>query len=167
MARTAFVSKKTISKPSDSKKTIPKPSLSPPRPSPQKLSLKKPLLTKSARKHSMAVQKPTIVSTPINKPKFRRKSAVLTQIKYFQNYTNLLVSKLPFSRMVREIILNSTRGGESYRFTRTSLLAIQEAFEAFIVSLFEDANHCAVHANRVTLFMKDIDLVKKISKQQW
>jgi len=41
-------------------------------------------------------------------------------------------------------------------------LAIQEAAEAYMTSLFEDANLCAIHAKRVTLMSKDIDLARRI-----
>lgn len=79
----------------------------------------------------------------------------------------MLVSKLPFSRIVREIIQGLSKHAQTFRFTRTALLALQEAFEAFIVTTFEDANMCAAHAKRVTLFEKDIDLVSKLNKKGW
>lgn len=167
MARTAFAFKKSVKKTPLAKKSPTKTPVLPPSPSPSKKSLppKKPLLTKSARKRSLSVKKPIIVTPSIFKTKPRRRSAVLTQIKYFQNYTNLLVSKLPFSRLVRQIIQGLSKNAKIYRFSRNALLALQEAFEAFIVTLFENGNMCAAHAKRVTLFEKDINLVKKLTNQ--
>ncbi len=42
------------------------------------------------------------------------------------------------------------------------MLALQEASEAFLVHLFEDANYCAIHRNRKTVFPKDVQLVQRI-----
>ncbi|KAG1935270.1 histone H3 [Pimephales promelas] len=36
------------------------------------------------------------------------------------------------------------------------------AAEAFLVRLFSDANHCAIHAKRVTLYPRDIQLARRI-----
>ncbi|KAM0674318.1 hypothetical protein GVAV_002395 [Gurleya vavrai] len=77
------------------------------------------------------------------------------------------MSKLPFSRYVRETVMDISKDKRAYRFTRTSILALQEAFEAYIVSLLEDSNLCAQHAKRVTLHEKDVNLVKKLSGKRY
>ena len=41
-------------------------------------------------------------------------------------------------------------------------MALQEAAEAYLISLFEDGNLCAIHTKRVTLMPKDIQLAKRI-----
>lgn len=88
--------------------------------------------------------------TPGTKRKrFRPGTKALKDIRYYQKTTSLLIRKLPFCRLVREI----TQDNEYYRtrWTAEALVALQEACEAFIVGLFEDVNLCALHAKRVTI----------------
>ena len=42
------------------------------------------------------------------------------------------------------------------------LFILQEASEAYLVGLFEDTNLCAIHAKRVTIMPKDIQLARRI-----
>jgi histone H3-like centromeric protein A len=51
---------------------------------------------------------------------------------------------------------------EEFRFQSQALQALQEASEAFLVHLFEDTNLCAIHAKRVTIMQKDIQLARRI-----
>jgi histone H3 len=69
---------------------------------------------------------------------------------------------VPF-RLVREIQQSITRG--EYRWQATAILALQEAAEAHLVSLFEDCNLCAIHAKRVTIMVKDMQLARRIRGQ--
>ncbi len=48
------------------------------------------------------------------------------------------------------------------RWQSHAIMALQEAAEAFLVHLFEDANLCAIHAKRVTVMQKDIQLARRI-----
>lgn len=48
------------------------------------------------------------------------------------------------------------------RFTGDALKALQEACEGYLTGLFEDANLCAIHARRVTVMKKDLDLARRI-----
>ena len=48
------------------------------------------------------------------------------------------------------------------RFQANALLALQEASEAYLTGIFEDSNLCALHANRVTIMKKDMDLARRI-----
>lgn len=57
-------------------------------------------------------------------------------------------------------------GGTSLRFQESALLALQEAAEAYLVGLFEDANLCAIHAKRVTIMPKDMQLAKRIGGER-
>lgn len=57
--------------------------------------------------------------------------------------------------------LGMSEGGVC-RFQSTALQALQEAAEAFLVHLFEDANLLAIHAKRVTIMQKDIQLARRI-----
>ncbi|KAL8213225.1 UNVERIFIED_CONTAM: hypothetical protein K2H54_061498 [Gekko kuhli] len=85
----------------------------------------------------------------------------MLEIRKYQKSTNLLIQKLPFARVVREICLDYTRGVDM-QWQAMALLALQEAAEAFLVHLMEDAYICAIHAKRVTLFPKDIQLARRI-----
>ena len=72
----------------------------------------------------------------------------------------MLIRRLPFARLVREIQMTMMR--QSYRWQGTAILALQEASEAHLVSLFEDANLCAIHGKRVTIMPKDLQLARRI-----
>ncbi|KAL2020272.1 hypothetical protein VTK56DRAFT_8596 [Thermocarpiscus australiensis] len=102
---------------------------------------------------------------PIPQPKKRRYrpgTLALREIRRYQNNTDLLMSKLPFARLVREIALDCRPSGEELRWQSQAILALQEAAEAFLVHLFEDTNLCAIHARRVTIMQKDIQLARRI-----
>ncbi len=104
------------------------------------------------------------VAMPIKKPhRFRPGTVALRQIRKYQKSTDLLLAKLPFNRLVREI--TETKAGvvgKSYRYQASAVLALQEAAEAYLVNLFEDSNLCAIHAKRVTILPKDIQLARRI-----
>ena len=93
--------------------------------------------------------------------KYRPGQLALREIRKFQMNTDLLIRKLPFQRLVKEITTNMFPLS-NYRFQSSGLLALQEAVEAYIVFLLTDANLCAIHAKRVTLMKKDIDLARRI-----
>ena len=63
---------------------------------------------------------------------------------------------------VREIALNLQPRGDGMRWQSQAIQALQEASEAFLVHLFEDTNLCAIHAKRVTIMQKDIQLARRI-----
>lgn len=84
----------------------------------------------------------------------------LKEIRAYQNSTDLLIRRLPFARLVREIQSNMTR--QPYRWQGTAILALQEAAEAHLIGLFEDCNLCAIHGKRVTIMPKDMQLARRI-----
>ena len=84
-------------------------------------------------------------------------TAALRDIRHFQKSTALLIRKLPFQRLVREITQDFKT---DLRFQSAAILCLQEAVEAYLVSLFEDTNLCAIHARRVTIMSKDIQLAR-------
>jgi len=87
----------------------------------------------------------------------------LQEIRKFQRSTDLLIRKLPFARLVKDICESHfTRPGTHFRWQGSALLALQEAAEAYLVGLFEDANLCAIHAKRVTIMKKDVQLARRI-----
>ena len=73
--------------------------------------------------------------------------------------TELLIRKMPFARLVREIAQDFK---SDLRFQREAIAALQEAAEAYLVGLFEDTNLCCIHARRVTIAPKDIELARRI-----
>ncbi|XP_064594821.1 uncharacterized protein LOC135461585 [Liolophura sinensis] len=100
-------------------------------------------------------------SSPSRQHRFRPGTRALMEIRHYQKTTNLLLRKLPFARVVREIA-EYFYVGEPLRWQAMAILALQEASEAFLVHLFEDSNLCAIHAKRVTLMQKDIQLARRI-----
>ena len=85
----------------------------------------------------------------------------------YQKSTELLIRKLPFQRLVREIacdidVMSSPHLRGKIRFQSAAIMALQEASEAYLVGLFEDSNLCAIHAKRVTIMPKDIQLARRI-----
>jgi len=94
------------------------------------------------------------------KRRYRPGTRALMEIRRFQRSADLLIPKLPFSRVIREIAQEI--GSSDLRFQSTAIMALQEAAEAFLVTLFEDSVLCAIHAKRVTLMPKDMDLARRI-----
>ena len=89
--------------------------------------------------------------------RYRAGTAALKDIRHFQGSTALLIRKLPFQRLVREIAQDFKT---DLRFQSVAILCLQEATEAYIVRLFDDANLCAIHTRRVTIMPKDILLAR-------
>jgi len=91
--------------------------------------------------------------------RFRPGTVALREIRRYQKSTDLLIRKLPFQRLVREI---AQAYKSDLRFQTSAVEALQEAAEAYLVSTFEDSNLCAIHAKRVTVMNKDIQLARRI-----
>ena len=98
--------------------------------------------------------------TGTKKPhRYRPGSVALREIRRYQKSTELLIRKLPFQRLVKEV---AQEYRADLRFQASAVLALQEASEAHIVGLFEDTNLCAMHAKRVTIMPKDMQLARRI-----
>ncbi|XP_015692828.1 histone H3-5-like [Oryza brachyantha] len=98
--------------------------------------------------------------------RFRPGTVALREIRRFQKSTELLIPFAPFSRLVREI--TDFYSKDVTRWTLGALLALQEAAEYHLVDLFEVANLCAIHAKRVTIMQKDIQLARRIGgRRPW
>jgi histone H3 len=121
---------------------------------------------KAPRKHvaskaARAATRPT--GGGIKKPhRFRPGTVALREIRRYQRSTNLLIRKLPFQRLVKEI---SQDFRTDFRWQAAAVAAIQEATEAYLVGLFEDTNLCAIHARRVTIMPKDIKLARRMRRE--
>ena len=102
---------------------------------------------------------------PARRPhRYKPGTIALREIRRYQQSTDLLMLKLPFSRLVREIcgdILPHSMAS-AIRWQSQAIQALQESAEAFLVHLFEDTNLCAIHAKRVTIMQKDIQLARRI-----
>ena len=120
----------------------------------KKVAAKQPsqLAPKSARK--------SIASSQVKKPhRYRPGTVALREIRKFQKSCELLIRKLPFQRLVKEI---AQAFKIDLRFQSAAIGALQEASEAYLVALFEDTNLCAIHARRVTIMPKDMQLALRI-----
>ena len=114
---------------------------------------RKQLASKVARKSAPS-------SGGMKKPhRFRPGTVALREIRRYQKTTALLLRKQPFQRLVREVAADFK---SDLRFQATAVAALQEACEAHMVGLFEDTNLCAVHAKRVTIMPRDLQLARRI-----
>ncbi|KAI8878753.1 hypothetical protein K501DRAFT_227870 [Backusella circina FSU 941] len=117
---------------------------------------RKQLATKAARKSAPS-------TGGVKKPhRYRPGTVALREIRRYQKSTELLIRKLPFQRLVREIAQDFKT---DLRFQSSAIGALQEASEAYLVSLFEDTNLAAIHAKRVTIQPKDIQLARRLREQ--
>lgn len=113
---------------------------------------RKALATKAARK--------CVPSGGVKKPhRYRPGTVALREIRRYQKSTELLFRKLPFQRLVREV---AQEFKSDLHFQSSAIRALQEASEAYLVGLFEDTNLCAIHAKRVTITPRDIQLARRI-----
>ena len=83
----------------------------------------------------------------------------LCEIRHYQKSSALLIRKLPFQRLVREIAQDFKM---DLRFQAAAILCLQEVAEAYLVRLFEDTNLCVIHAKRVTILPRDLQLARHI-----
>lgn len=100
--------------------------------------------------------------------RFRPGTVALREIRHYQKSTELLIRKRPFQLLIREIAQAfvgaglGSGGGGGLRFQATAIQALQQASESYLVGLFEDTNLCAIHAKRVTIMPKDMQLARRI-----
>jgi histone H3 len=114
----------------------------------------------AATNSNKAARKTAPAAGGVKKPhRFKPGTVALREIRKYQKSTELLLRKLPFQRLVREI---ATEFKTDLRFQSTAVFALQEAAESYLVGLFEDTNLCAIHAKRVTIMPKDIQLARRI-----
>ena len=105
-------------------------------------------------------QKSTPLTGGVKKPhRYRLGTVALWEIRRYQKSTELLIRKLLFQHLVRGIAQDFKT---DLRFQSSAITALQEAAKAYLVGLFEDTNLCAIHAKRVTIMPKDIQLARHI-----
>ncbi|KAH8027436.1 hypothetical protein HPB51_005580 [Rhipicephalus microplus] len=118
---------------------------------------RKQLATKAARKSTPA-------TGGVKKAhRYRPRTVALREIRRYQKSTELLIRKLPFQSLVREIAQDFKT---DLCFQSSAVMALQEASEAKLVVLFEDTNLCAIHAKRVTNMPKNIQLARRIGGER-
>ena len=93
------------------------------------------------------------------KNRFRPGHLALNEIRHYQKKANLLIRKLNFHHLIQEI---AQQFNMELRFRSSTITSLQEASEAYLVCLFEDTNLCTIHAKRVTIMPKDIQLARRI-----
>ncbi|KAH7723501.1 histone H3 [Aphelenchoides avenae] len=120
-----------------------------------------PMITKRAR---FVTKAPPPKPVPVRKRHYKNGALALKEIKKFQASTNLLIPRKSFIRLVRQVAEERAPG---IRWQEPALLALQEAAEAYLTYLFEDANLAALHAHRVTIMPRDIALVRRIRGEQF
>ncbi|KAF8889277.1 histone H3 [Infundibulicybe gibba] len=119
---------------------------------------RKQLAAKSSK--TSQARKTAAAAGGVKKPhRFRPGTVALREIRRYQKSTELLIRKLPFQRLVREIAQDFKT---DLRFQSSAVMALQEAAEAYLVSLFEDTNLAAIHAKRVTIQPKDLALARRL-----
>ena len=126
-----------------------------PQPQTQRMKKKKGQKAQGSGKKLPASQQGT------KKPhRYRPGTVALREIRHYQKLTELLIRKLLFQGLVREIAQDL--GKMRICFQSGAIMVLQEASEAYLVGLLEDSNLCAVHVKRVTIMPKDIQLARRI-----
>ncbi|EGV93814.1 histone H3.3C [Cricetulus griseus] len=117
---------------------------------------RKQLATKATRKSESS-------SGGVKKPhRYRPGTVALREIRHYQKSTELLIRKLPFQYLMREIAQDFKR---DLHTQSTAVGALQEASEAYLVGRFEDSSLCAINAKCVTIMPKDIQLARRICRE--
>ena len=106
----------------------------------------------------------------VKKPhRYRPGTVALREIRRYQKSTNLMIPKMPYVKLLREITQDQCKqpkDGNDYRWQGAAILATQTAAEDYLTVQLEDANVCALHSKRVTVMPKDIQLVRRIKGEE-
>jgi histone H3 len=120
----------------------------------------KPYRKQNPTKATKATKATKVEGAKPKKPRrYRPGTVALREIRKYQKSTELLIRKLPFQRLVREVAQSFKT---DLRFQSSAVLALQEAAESYLVGLFEDTNLIAIHAKRITIMPKDLQLARRI-----
>jgi len=134
---------------------------------------------KSPREGASKAPKKNLRPTPkVKKPhRYKPGTVALREIRRYQKSTNTLIQKLPFQRLVRDVLeaiaeendekYGRASGTTEYRIQAWAIQCLQEAAEMYLVHMFEDSNLGAIHAKRVTIFPKDVNLARNIKKGEY
>lgn len=119
---------------------------------------------KSGKKKNIAdfaldVATGVVLGKPKRTRRYKRGTKALREIKMYQKSTELLVSKLPFQRLVREIASGMK---SDLRFQKSAMAALQEGAEAYLATVMDETNLIAIHRDRQTIDEKDMKLARRI-----
>ena len=101
----------------------------------------------------------TVPPTVKKNLRYKPGTVAFREIRKYKKSVALLIPTLPFQRLVREIAQDFK---SDLRFQGSVILALQESSEAYIVGLMEDTNLCGLHAKRVTIMPKNVQLARRI-----
>ncbi|CBZ25736.1 putative histone H3 variant [Leishmania mexicana MHOM/GT/2001/U1103] len=91
--------------------------------------------------------------------RWRPGTVALREVRKYQRSTEMLIARTPFRRLVKEIMSTFK---DTMHMRHSAMEAIQEATESYVVSVLGDANLCTIHAKRVTLYPKDLQLALRL-----
>ena len=96
--------------------------------------------------------------------RYRPGTVALREIVRYQKSTELLIRKLPFQRLIREISQEVCleKGISNVKYQSTAVLALQEAAEDFLVRMFSQVNDIAICGKLVTIQQKHVQLWKRL-----
>jgi histone H3/H4 len=132
--------------------------------------VEKPALPKPADRNPGGVKNPGQprfsggIKKPIQKPRKPPGTVALREIRKYQKSTDLLLLKLPFARVAKEVAMKFSR---NVRWQAAALEALQDATEAHLVSVFEDTLLVAIHAGRVTIYPKDMKIAMALRGERY
>lgn len=86
----------------------------------------------------------------------------LKEIRMYQKSCHLLLRKANFARVVRSVLIETHRLGSHFLWQKAAIECLQEASEAYVISFLSDAYLCSLHAKRVTLMPRDMNLIKRL-----
>ncbi|RWS20590.1 histone 3-like protein [Leptotrombidium deliense] len=158
MVRNSSQVEKSASRPSTSAQTANEPSIT------QRLAAKRITIhRKKVAKIVAPFQKKAAKDAGEPRRRWRYRPGVLSlkEIRFYQKSTQLLLRKLPFSRLVREVA-QGLYLRHNVLWQASALEALQEAAETYLVELFENSNIVAINSKRVTVMPRDMQTVRRI-----
>ena len=92
----------------------------------------------------------------------RNKVETIARTSGLREMSNKLeIPKKAFSRVVFDVI-QTMYPEQKYRVSLRGMAALHSASEDYLIALFEDSYLCALHAKRVTLMKKDMNLARRL-----
>ena len=98
------------------------------------------------------------------KRRYRPGTVALREIMKYQKATELLIRKISFQRLVREVSQQVCLdlGRDPVRYQSTAILALQKASEDFLVRMFAQVQDIAICGKVITIQEKHIQLWKRL-----
>lgn len=119
-------------------------------------------MNKMAFVRKNATKKTKSAEAGVKKPhRWKRGTVALRDIRKQQRKFDMLISRAPYMRMVREemdsINQECSVGGKVERVTKQAAEALMEGTQAFLIDLFEKGLKATIHGKRVVLLQKDLE----------